>query len=158
MNRHVWTMTVALAALPAMASADPWKDESGKGRRWAENRGETPAWARGRGYWDGHFQQGRSMYEPGIYQPAPGILPLDPYHMPPPVYGGDRWNRGHGDYRSGFFDDRGASKHWHKQSKKIRERDRKAYKKQVEHQRKRAKKFREAERKAQKEWSKRLRW
>ena len=49
------------------AGADPWKDESGHGKRkhygdkhkkeWKE--GETPWWQRGKGYWDGHFKHGR---------------------------------------------------------------------------------------------------
>lgn len=78
------SVSIAIALLligPGLASADPWKDESGKGRggppgwargeggpppwaaarglrdgRFRDRGGETPDWARGRGYWDGHFR------------------------------------------------------------------------------------------------------
>lgn len=62
MRQIVGVTFVAMAFLSSIALADPWKDESGRGRGgppgWAEGRGETPGWARGRGYWDGRLQQG----------------------------------------------------------------------------------------------------
>jgi hypothetical protein len=98
MLRHSVFAAIVLAAT-SVALADPWKDESGKGRGrggdWKEwkgewkdrddDRGETPWWARGRGYWDGHFKndfgppvyiERRYYYRPAPYQ----------YYGPPAYY------------------------------------------------------------------------
>jgi hypothetical protein len=86
---------MALLGIPAQA--DPWKDESGKGRLKGHRQGETPSWARGKGYWDGHFKHGRQ------WSPMPHCQP-DHYGFPqhhgwtpmaPPIHGDDyfkeRW-------------------------------------------------------------------
>ena len=53
---------IAVLTFGAAAQADPWKDESGKGRGgppWARQGGGPPDWARGKGVWDGHFKHGK---------------------------------------------------------------------------------------------------
>lgn len=68
-------LLVSALALPQLASADPWKDESGHGRWNGGWYGETPGWARGRGYWDGHYKHHK-------HAPPPRV-----YYGPPVVYG-----------------------------------------------------------------------
>ncbi|HEY8503295.1 MAG TPA: hypothetical protein VIL46_01855 [Gemmataceae bacterium] len=83
MRRILWTAALAgLLAAGGQAWADPWKDESGHGKRgkgpppwagrgwetpppWAGRGGEPPDWARGRGVWDGHFKHGRGHFKHG---------------------------------------------------------------------------------------------
>ena len=69
-----------LTLLVAPVQADPWKDESGKGRLQRHSQGETPWWERGKGYWDGHFKHG------GQWNPMP--------HCQPYIHGFSQHHRG----------------------------------------------------------------
>src|SRR5687768_2356187 len=106
MKRIILTVITAFG-LAGTATADPWKDESGHGRRsryeykWDrkgdkdelkfEHRGETPWFERGSGYRDGHFKHGKGWHSgygnyhylaPPVYYPPPPAY----YPPPPPVY------------------------------------------------------------------------
>jgi hypothetical protein len=126
-----WLMGLTLAALllPTAAVADEWKDESGKGRKGWEDRkdwnGETPGWARGRGYWDGHY--------PPPYPPPAWGPPGRWYGPPAPEYG-----RRYGGSKDDWKD---WNKALREREKKLREREKEAYKK-----------WREREKEAYKRW------
>ena len=119
MRKHAVLMTLAvLLAVASPSWGDPWKDESGKGRRgwggpppWAgRGGGETPWWGRGRGYWDGHFKHGNGPGPggyPGGYGRFPGgyggFPPDGGYYGGAPVYrGGYGGYPGYPVYGGGF--------------------------------------------------------
>lgn len=97
MFRRIVSMAILVSSfLTVMPSnADPWKDESGHGKHWNEDRGETSWWGRGEGYWDGHFKHDdwrQPQYLPGLHYYGDAYplydRPLAPrrFYTPPPVY------------------------------------------------------------------------
>ena len=92
----------AILVLATSLQADPWKDESGHGRRgpppWA-GKGEPPDWARGKGVWDGHgkhrgghppghWKHRRNEFRPQAFVPAPPPDQYDPRFVDPYRYDG----------------------------------------------------------------------
>ena len=135
---------LAVAILPGTLLADPWKDESGHGRRgpphWSQRGGEPPDWARGRGAWDGHYKHGghpeyrQQWIEPPAYPYHGGV----PHYAPGVPYDWDRLDR------------------WDRWED-AREREREKYHKWQEKARKREEKIREKQRKEFEKWRERKR-
>lgn len=71
-----------LIAMPLTASADPWKDESGHGKRRGHDRREYKE-----EYWDGHCKVERKVKKNGDYKEERKCDgPRHGYYQPSPVY------------------------------------------------------------------------
>ena len=71
-----------LIALPMLSHADPWKDESGHGKRRGHDRREYKE-----DYWDGHCKVERKVKKNGDYKEERKCDgPQHGYREPSPVY------------------------------------------------------------------------
>ena len=93
--KRLLPLCIALAALaaPGTGMADPWKDESGKGRerreRGWDRRGEHWSDRRDRDRWERHDRRGahrgdRRDDRRGYFPPPYGPPPIPSGHLPPP--------------------------------------------------------------------------
>lgn len=85
-NRLILIFPALLTCLPLVASADPWKDESGHGKRHGHERREYKE-----EYWDGHCKVERKLEKSGEYKeerkckpPRHGRYEHEPVYVPAP--------------------------------------------------------------------------
>lgn len=105
MKTRLAVLLCAALLAPAVAFADPWKDESGHVRGRGGWYGETPGRARGRGYWDGHFRHAPPPRVYGGWYVGPPVVEYHWYAVPPPPpYYGNAY-RGFPDKRWRDWDD-----------------------------------------------------